>query len=54
MEVEVDGEMQVHEFVCPPEDTMALCGINEGSKLFIKVDPISSQEPLDDDEYVSD
>jgi len=54
MEVEVDGEMQTHDFVCPPDDTMALCGINEGSKLFIKVDPISFQGHLDDDEYASD
>jgi len=54
MEVEVDGEMQTHEFVCSPEDTMALCGINGGSKLFIKVDPMSFQEHLNDDEYASD
>ncbi len=51
MEVKVDGEMQTHEFVCSPDDTMALCGVNEGSKLFIKVDPVSSQGHLDDDEY---
>ena len=50
----MDGEMQTHDFVCPPEDTMALCGINEGSKLFIKVDSLSSQGDLDDDEYPSD
>jgi hypothetical protein len=35
MELKVDGETQTHEFVCPLEDTMAICGIKAGSKLFV-------------------
>ena len=47
MELKVDGELQTHNFVCPPDDTIAMCGIKAGSKLFVKVDPPSEEEHAD-------
>ncbi len=48
MELEVDGELQTHNFVCAPDDTMAMCGINADSKLFVKVNPDMEDDPADD------
>jgi hypothetical protein len=33
-----DGEMESVEFDCPEDDTMARCGVNSLSKLFVKVE----------------
>lgn len=34
-----DGEIQVHNFVCAPEETIQGCGVNAGSKLYLKMLP---------------
>lgn len=45
MELHVDGEVQTHDFVCSPDDTIAMCGIKEGSKLSVRIDSVTGDTP---------
>jgi hypothetical protein len=47
MELKVDGEVQTHDFVCSPDDTIAMCGIKADSRLFVKINPITEEEEAD-------
>ncbi|KAF9524723.1 hypothetical protein CPB83DRAFT_860780 [Crepidotus variabilis] len=41
---EEDGELYTDEIACSHEETMAACGINAHSRLFIKMDSLSEEE----------
>jgi len=37
LSLEIDGEVETEDFECPRDETMAFCGIDGNSKLFIKL-----------------